>query len=241
LFTVSISAFFCRNSAAFDLQWQIAELSFGIKERMLRRISSLFVVALLTAGSAYSQEAGLGAGRIEIGAFPGGGLVFQESGKGAEPDFANYALGGTFTLNVNRYFGIEGEAGGSLGIKQNLSTVEGVTLEEKTPNTWLYMGNAVLNPLGNDRTLVPYAAGGVGGLTLLDVTGEDAPVTGLARNETYLMGNVGGGLKWFASRHVGLRADYRFFMVKGKDAAPAFFGVEDRFGHRVTAGLLLTY
>jgi hypothetical protein len=208
---------------------------------MLRRISSLFVVTLLAAGSAYAQEGGLGAGRIEISAFPGGGLVFQESGKGAEPDFANYALGGSFTLNVNRYVGIEGEVGGSLGIKQNLSTVEGVSLKEKTPNTLLYMGNAIVNPIGNDRALVPYAAAGIGGLTLLDVAGEDAPVTGLTQNETYLMGNVGGGLKWFASRYVGLRADYRFFMVKSKDTAPVFFGMENRFGHRVAAALLLTY
>jgi hypothetical protein len=208
---------------------------------MLRRISSLFVGVLLAASGAFAQEAGLGAGRIEISAFPGGGLVFQESGNGAEPDFANYALGGSFTFNFNRYVGIEGEAGGSFGIKQNLSTVEGVSLKEKTPNSWLYMGNAIVNPLGNDRAVVPYAAGGMGGLTLLDVTGEEAPLTGLTRNETYLMGNVGGGVKWFASRHVGMRADYRFFMVKSKDTAPAFFGVENRFGHRVAAGILLTY
>jgi hypothetical protein len=38
-----------------------------------------------------------------------------------------------------------------------------------------------------------------------------------------------------------MRADYRFFMVKSKDTAPAFFGVENRFGHRVAAGILLTY
>ncbi len=78
-------------------------------------------------------------------------------------------------------------------------------------------------------------------MTLLDVTGEQAPETGLTRNETYLTGNVGGGLKWFASRHVGVRADYRFFMVKSKDTAPSFFGREDRWGHRVYGGLLLTY
>ena len=208
---------------------------------MLRRISSLFVVALLAAGGAYAQESGVGAGRIEIGAFPVGGLVFQESGNGAEPDFANYALGGSLTLNVNRYVGFEGEGGGSLGIKQNLNIADGVVVKEKTPHTLLYMGSGVVSPLGNDRAVVPYAIAGVGGLTLLDVAREDAPLTGLTRHETYLMGNVGGGLKWFASRHVGFRGDYRFFRVKSKDAAPAFFGMENRYGHRVAAGLLLTY
>jgi hypothetical protein len=211
------------------------------EDSMLHKLGLAFVVTLLTAGTALAQEGGLGAGRVEISAFPGGGLVFQESGKGAEPDFANYALGGAFTLNVNRYFGIEGEVGGSFGLKQNLSVVDGVSLMEKTPNTWLYTGNAVVNPLGSDRTVVPYAAAGIGGLTLLDIKGEEAPVTGLTQNETYLMGNVGGGVRWFASRHVGLRGDYRFFMVKSKTNAPSFFGGEDRWGHRLYGGLLLTY
>jgi hypothetical protein len=103
------------------------------------------------------------------------------------------------------------------------------------------MGNAIINPIGNDRSVVPYAAAGLGGLTLLDVKGEQAPVTGLTQNETYLTGNVGGGVKWFASRHVGLRGDYRFFAVKSKNTAPSFFGVEDRWGHRLYGGLLVTY
>jgi hypothetical protein len=36
---------------------------------------------LLMVGHAYGQEAGLGAGRVEIGAFPGGGVLFMESDK----------------------------------------------------------------------------------------------------------------------------------------------------------------
>jgi hypothetical protein len=31
-----------------------------------------------------------------------------------------------------------------------------VLLKEKTPNTWLYMGNVVISPVGNDREAVPY-------------------------------------------------------------------------------------
>jgi hypothetical protein len=215
---------------------------------MLRKIAVLCAAALFTAGTLYAQETGLGAGVVEISAFPGGGLIFQESGSGSEPDFANYAIGGSLTVNMNRYFGLEGEVGGSFGIKQNLSTVDGVLLKEKTPNTWLYMGNVVISPVGNDREAVPYITGGIGGLTLLDVTGEQAPVTGLTQNQSYLTTNLGGGLKWFASRHVGLRTDYRFIMVNNSDVnngesetTPAFFGRETRWGHRVYAGLLLTY
>jgi hypothetical protein len=47
---------------------------------------------------------------------------------------------------------------------------------------------------------------------------------GVTNYETYLTGNVGGGLKWFSTRHFGLRGDYRLFMVKNKDTAPRFFG-----------------
>jgi hypothetical protein len=80
------------------------------------------------------------------------------------------------------------------------------------------------------------------------VTGEQAPVTGLTQNQSYPTTNLGGGLKWFASRHVGLRADYRFITVNmnnsdvnNGETVPAFFGRETRWGHRVYAGLLLTY
>jgi hypothetical protein len=80
---------------------------------------------------------------------------------------------------------------------------------------------------------VPYVTGGVGGLTVFDKA-----TLGIADRETFLTGNVGGGLKWFNGRW-GLRADYRFITVRSKDDAPAFFGAETRYGHRVYGGLLL--
>jgi hypothetical protein len=64
---------------------------------------------------------------------------------------------------------------------------------------------------------------------------------GITTYDTYLTGNVGGGLKWFSARHFGVRGDYRFFMVRNKDTAPLFFGNETRYGHRVQAGLIFTY
>ena len=208
---------------------------------MSRSIVTFVAATLLGVSTAYSQEIGAGAGRMEIAAFPGGGIVFTESGKGAEPDFTNYALGGSFTLNVNRWIGFEGEVGGSFGVRQNLTFNREVLTDQKTPNTWNYMGNVVYNPVGNDRTLVPYATGGLGGLTMSDSNASDVANLGVTRNETYLTGNAGGGLKWFATRHAGLRLDYRLFMINNKDTAPLFFGREDRYAHRVYGGLLLTY
>ncbi len=71
---------------------------------------------------------------------------------------------------------------------------------------------------------------------------SDVANLGVTTTETYFTGNAGGGLKWFAARHWGLRADYRLFIIRNKDAAPLFFGQEDlRYGHRVYGGVVLTY
>ena len=80
---------------------------------------------------------------------------------------------------------------------------------------------------------MPYVTGGVGGLTLFErraLVVDDA--------ETFLTGNVGGGVNWYAGRW-GLRGDYRFIAVQSKDDAPAFFGQETRYGHRVYGGVLV--
>jgi hypothetical protein len=45
-------------------------------------------------------------------------------------------------------------------------------------------------------------------------------------------------VNWYAGRW-GLRGDYRFIAVQSKDDAPAFFGQETRYGHRVYGGVLL--
>ena len=48
----------------------------------------------------------------------------------------------------------------------------------------------------------------------------------------------GDGATWFNGRW-GLRADYRFLIVKSSTDASAFFGQETRYGHRVYGGLVL--
>lgn len=197
------------------------------------------LATFITAVSAYGQEIGAGAGRFEIGAFPGGGMFFTESTNGTEPQFGNYALGASFAVNVSRWIGIEAEGGGSVGVRQNFDVGSVAFTDQRTPSMWSYSGNLVVHPWRSDRAVVPYATGGLGGLTMTPY--GEVETLGVTSYETYLMSNVGGGLKWFSTHHFGVRADYRFFMVKNNDGAPWFFGNENRYGHRVQAGLIFTY
>ena len=147
------------------------------------------------------------------------------------PSFGDYGLGAGVGVDFNRYVGVEGEVSGALGVAQDLN-FSGVTSNLKTPNLLNYSGNLVVSA-PKHSAFVPYATGGVGGLTLFD----KAPL-GINTTETFLTGNVGGGLKWFNGRW-GLRADYRFIAVRSKDDAPIFFGQETRYGHRVYGGVLI--
>jgi len=83
--------------------------------------------------------------------------------------------------------------------------------------------------------VVPYVAGGVGGLTMYERAG-----LGINSMQTFLTGNVGGGVKWYAPNgRWGLRGDYRFTTARAKDDAPSFFGRDTRYGHRVYGGLII--
>jgi hypothetical protein len=190
--------------------------------------------------TASAQDLPLGAGRVEISAAPGGGVFFMESTGAQEPQFKSYALNGSITFNANRWVGFEGDFGFAIGVRQNLTFGGTDLVDQKTPHLFGYSGNVIVNPMGSDRALVPYAAAGLGGMTILNT--NDAEALGIMKNETYLMTNVGGGLKWFAARHWGVRGDYRLMVIRDKDTAPEFFGRQElRYGHRVYGALLLTY
>lgn len=207
----------------------------------MRRWSLGVGLALLFCASvAYGQENATGAGRFEISALPGGGMFFTTSDNEAEPEFGNYVVGGAFTYNANRWIGFEGEAGNLVGIHQTVN-YNGLTLtDQSTPRMFGYTGNVIVNPWGSDRRFVPFVTGGLGGLTMFET--DEVANLGITSNTTFLTGNVGGGAKWFASRHWGVRGDYRLTLVDGKESAPAFFGRDSvRYGHRVSAGLVFTY
>lgn len=191
---------------------------------------ALAFVGIIGTSQAYAQEAGPNVGIVQLSIIPGGGVFFTEDKDAAEPGFGNYDLGGALTININRFVGIEGDVAGGLGIKQGLESGSFST-DVKTPNLLNYSGNLVLSATNRSR-VVPYVTGGIGGLTLLETAG-----LGINQAETFLTGNVGGGLKWYAGRW-GLRADYRFVGVRSKDDAPEFFGQVTRYGHRAYAGVI---
>jgi hypothetical protein len=118
-------------------------------------------------------------------------------------------------------------------------TFAGLRLEDqKSPNMLAYNGDLVVHVVGSDRAIAPYVVSGVGGLTLF--TRREVTNLGIVNDETYFTGNVGGGVKWFATQHVGLRGDGRFIMVKSRDEVPFFSQEKNQYGARAHAGVLLT-
>jgi hypothetical protein len=191
------------------------------------------VIALVGVSQAQAQtrEPSSGPGVVEATIIPGGGTFFTEGKDTGGPSFGNYDLGGSVTVNVNRYVGVEGEVSGALGVSQSLD-FNGTSSDVKTPHLLNYSGNVIVSaPTGS--SVVPYVTGGIGGMSLF----EQASL-GITDTETFLTGNVGGGVKWYSGRW-GLRGDYRFIAVQSKDDAPAFFGQETRYGHRVYGGIIL--
>ena len=204
---------------------------------MTQRTSRIlvFTAVLGLAGAAQavaqSSESAPGPGRVEVSIIPGGGTFFTESEDSTGPSFGNYDLGGSVTVNFNRYVGVEGEVGGAIGVPQNLN-FNGTTLDDtKSPHLLNYNGNVIVHAARG--SVVPYVTGGIGGQTLFD-----SAVLGITDTDSFFTGNVGAGVKWYAGRW-GLRGDYRFIAVQGKDDAPAFWGTETRYGHRVYGGVIL--
>ena len=199
---------------------------------MKRWIAALLAaVGLVGARQAYAQDVAPGPGAVVVTIIPGGATFFTEGKDTKGPSFGNYDLGAGVEVHFNRYVSVEGEVSGALGVTQDLQ-ITGRTSNLKTPNLLNYSGNLVLSA-ANHSSVVPYVTGGVGGLSLFDTAS-----LGINNTETFLTGNVGGGLKWFNGRW-GLRGDYRFITVRSKDDAPSFFGQETRYGHRVYGGVLV--
>ena len=188
-------------------------------------------LSIVGVGRAYGQETTPGPGTVEVTVIPGGGTFYTSGDKG--PSFGSYNLGGALTYNLNRIVGIEGEVGGTLGVPQDLQ-VGGLTRNQKGPNQVNYAGNLVVSA-PTHTSIVPYVTGGVGGLTMFQRAS-----LGVNTTETFLTGAVGGGLKWYAPNgRWGVRGDYRFIAVKSNDEAPAFFGQETRYGHRVYGAVVI--
>ena len=199
---------------------------------MTRSIGVLLAgLSLFSAVHASAQDQNPGAGTLEVTVSPGGATYFTS--KDDAPDFSTYSLGAAVTFNINRVVGVEGEVGGSLGFDQNF-TFGGVTADRTGPDSFNYSGNFVVSAPTN-ASIVPYVTAGAGALTMFK-----RARLGIDDRETLLTGNAGGGLKYYASNgRWGLRGDYRFIATRRKDDAPAFFGRETRFGHRIYAGVII--
>jgi hypothetical protein len=203
------------------------------KEDLVRKWIAVPIAAFMIvgAGRAHAQETTPGPGVVEVTIIPGGvGFVTSKHG---EPSFGNYGFGFASTYNINRVIGIEGEVAALISTSSDLQFGD-LNRHTKAPNFLNYNVSAVVTAARFGPTAV-YAAGGIGGLTMFERAG-----LGVADDNTFLVGNVGGGVKWYAhNSRWGLRGDYRFLATRSSDGAPSFFGQNNRYAHKLYAGLIL--
>ncbi len=151
---------------------------------MSRRIAVvLAIAAVVGAGRAHAQEVGPGPGAVEVSYIPAGAAFFASKGK--SPSFGNYGFGSAVTFRVNRFVGIEGEIGSMIATTSNLQFGD-LDSHVKAPNMLSYTGNVVVSLLSG-HSVVPYATGGAGGLTMFE-----RPALGVNTDENFVTGNVGG-------------------------------------------------
>jgi len=206
----------------------------------------VLAIAILMAGNgmARAQEVGsAGAGKLEVGGFPGGGLWLGGGDDNTEVDFNNYNFGGGATWYLNEKAALEAEAAFGLGISQDVNYRNKIVYRVQMPHTLGTNGNVVFFPGGSSRRLAGYVTGGVGMLTLYSRTAASR-LFGLTDNESFLATNLGGGVKIFRRdeyRNWGFRIDYRLMMVNKKSGAvPLFAQSKSRTGHRFYIGMLYT-
>jgi hypothetical protein len=191
----------------------------------------LAAVLLVAADRAYAQDATPGPGVVEVTVIPGGvGFVASKNGS---PSFGNYGFGFATSYNVNRIVGIEGDIAAMIATTSDLQFGD-LNKHTKAPNFLNYNVSAIVTAARFGPSAI-YGAGGIGGLTMFERVGIGVP-----SDNTFFVGNVGGGVKWYApNSRWGLRGDYRFLMTKSSDTAPVFFGQDNRYAHRLYAGLIL--
>jgi hypothetical protein len=203
---------------------------------MFRNMSVLITAAaIIGCGSARAQDAGSGAeagpGLVEVTVIPAGAAFV--SSKNGSPSFGNYGFGTAVTYNINSLIGVEGEFGALIATNSDLQFGD-LNHHTKAPNMLNYNVNAIVTAARFGAARV-YGAGGIGGLTMFERDG-----VGVTGDTNFLVGNVGGGVKWYASNsRWGLRGDYRFLVTRSSDSAPSFFGQDSRYAHKLYAGVIL--
>ena len=214
---------------------------------MIRGFIALLAALVLFAGSsiASAQEATTGAGKVEIGGFPGGGTFFIGGDDNKEVDFNVYTAGGGLTYYFSDAVAFEGEFTGSIGWAQDVTFNNAKLVHNQMPTVWSYSGNVVFFPGGTAGKQFPfYVTGGIGQVLLsprvpTKVFGYDVDQVG---TQAFLAENIGAGLKIFRGADApnwGFRVEYRYLFVNENNDAPAFFArAKSRGAHRVYVGML---
>lgn len=215
------------------------------------RGSQAFLAALilLTASSwASAQDTSIGAGRVEIGGFPGGGTFFVGGDDNKEVNFNVYTAGGGLTYYFTDAVALEGEFTGSVGWAQDVHFNNTKVIHNQMPTVWGYSGNIVFFPGGTTGKQMPfYITGGIGAIALsprvpTKVFGYDVDKVG---TQMFISENIGAGVKIFRGADApnwGFRIDYRYLFVNENSDAPAFFAnSKSRGAHRIYVGMLYTW
>jgi hypothetical protein len=212
----------------------------------------LIAVALVAGCAVASAQDEVGAGKVEVGGFPGGGIYFVSGNDNNEVNFNDFVYGGGATWYLNPAVGVEAEMLGGIGIAQDVNYHNKVVFHNQVPNLLGASGNVVIFPGGSRRRVAGYVTAGAGILTLL--SRDQTKQFGMTESETYFSYNVGGGAKFFRggdARNWGWRADYRLVIVPSKgdvtinpldaSAGASFFAQsKTRLGHRISFGMFYT-
>ena len=217
---------------------------------MIRPSKGVLAVVILLAGCSIASAQGttVGAGKVEIGGFPGGGTFFVGGDDNKEVNFNVYTAGGGLTYYLSQKAAVEGEVTGSIGWAQDVIFNNTKILSVQMPTVWSYSGNVLFFPGGTSGKRVPaYVTGGIGVLSLSPRVptkpfGYDVATVG---TQNFMTENIGGGIKIFRAADApnwGFRADYRYLFVNSNSSAPAFFAKsKNRGAHRVYVGMLYTW
>jgi hypothetical protein len=209
-------------------------------------LAALILLAAVSIASA--QDATIGAGKVEVGGFPGGGTFFIGGDDNKEVNFNVYTAGGGISYYLNETTAVEGEFTGSVGWAQDVHFNNTKVIHVQMPGVWSYFGNVLFFPGGTAGKRVPfYVTGGIGAISLQPRVptkqfGYDVDTVGW---QTFISENFGGGVKIFRAADApnwGFRADYRYLFVNSTDSAPAFFAKsKSRGAHRIYIGMLYTW
>jgi len=217
---------------------------------MIRGSRAFLAALILLAGCslASAQDATIGAGKVEIGGFPGGGTFFVGGDDNKEVNFNVYTAGGGLTYYFNKAVAVEGEFTGSVGWAQDVMFNNAKLIHNQMPTVWSYSGNVVFFPGGTTGKQVPiYITGGIGQIALAPrvptkVFGYDVDTVG---TQMFFAENIGGGVKLFRGADApnwGFRIDYRYLFINSNEDAPAFFAkTTSRGAPRVYVGMLYTW